>query len=66
MSWQSPTHNISGEVDVAYKENPIQDALKRVNKTRPASRITNTTVGEGEDTNSQIIYLYLAFQTYMQ
>ena len=56
MGWQSPTHNISGEVDIAYKENPLQDVLKRINKTRPPSRITNTTVGEGEDSNSQIIY----------
>ena len=52
MGWQSPTHNISGEGDNAYKENPLKDVLKIISKTRPPSQNTTKTVGEGEDSNS--------------
>ena len=39
-----------------YKENPKRVTQNRTHKTRPASRNTTTTIGEIEDSNSQILY----------
>ena len=56
MSWQSPTHNISGEEDIAYKENPLRNALNRIHNTRPVSKNKTTTLGDSEDSSSQIVF----------